>query len=740
MTKNTWGATPEDWQKLIDLGLSDDLLPVVSNPGAPISANSTMKSLGKTPSIYTRSGEVCGLGKWTEKTTTKAEIARWRAQGDYGICIQTRNLRALDIDIPDAIKADRVRVFVELWLKQNVPCRQRKDSGKVLIPVWVDGEFKKRILRVDGGIIEFLANGQQFIFAGTHPDKARYFVDWSGKQDFVRLTPAQFETLWAALDLEFSTGDAFETKAGKRKERSDGEVVADATMKALEDKGMILDYGQEGQGFIECPFKDQHSKDSDISATAYFPKGSRGYDRGHFVCLHASCQSNKTDTDFEDAYGLRADDFEIIETTPIMSEDDDTGDVIEVRDLPGWERDTSKANMGRPKATLQNIHHAVLRSDIIGGEIAYDIFRDEIVIRGGGKKAWRPLCDENMVYMRRRLEAVYQFLPIGKELMRDVVAEAAKINKVDTAIEWLNAQEWDGKPRVARFLTDYLGAEDTPYATAVSYYIWTGLVARVLDPGCKADMVPILKGPQGYRKSSAIAAMAPSPEQFVELDFNEKDDNLARMMRGALVAEVPELKGLRTKDLESIKAFTARRFEKWVPKFREFTTMFPRRLLFLGTTNEDHFLSDSTGLRRWLPFDVVTFCDVEGITRDRRQFWAEAREIYNAVGLMYEDAERLAPAEHDKFTIRDSITDVIQDWLCGTEELEGGELSTPADRPYLRSIDIAREALGMDPRNMKRGEEMRIGDAMKALGYQHIRVLVNGERIRGWTRKFKRNA
>src|SRR5690606_34027600 len=117
-------------------------------------------------------------------------------------------------------------------------------------------------------------------------------------------------------------------------------------------------------------------------------------------------------------------------------------------------------------------------------------------------------------------------------------------------------------------------------------------------------MVPILVGDQGQGKSTAVKALVPSPEFFVEVSFAEKDDDLARKMRGKLVAEIGELRGLHTKELEAIKAFITRTHEQWVPKYREFTTTFPRRLVFIGSTNKDQFLADETGNRRWLPVRV----------------------------------------------------------------------------------------------------------------------------------------
>jgi hypothetical protein len=48
-----WGASPAAWTHFADrLGLTADLLPIVANPNAVIAERSTMKKVGKTPSIY----------------------------------------------------------------------------------------------------------------------------------------------------------------------------------------------------------------------------------------------------------------------------------------------------------------------------------------------------------------------------------------------------------------------------------------------------------------------------------------------------------------------------------------------------------------------------------------------------------------------------------------------------------------------------------------------------------------
>ena len=112
---------------------------------------------------------------------------------------------------------------------------------------------------------------------------------------------------------------------------------------------------------------------------------------------------------------------------------------------------------------------------------------------------------------------------------------------------------------------------------------WPG---RILVPGIQADIMPILVGDQGLLKSTALAAIVPSPDFFAEINLSDKDADLARIMRGKLVVEIGELKGMRSRDIEHTKAFVTRRYEQWVPKYKEFTATYPRRAVLFGTTNE----------------------------------------------------------------------------------------------------------------------------------------------------------
>lgn len=306
--KQHYGATIQEWMFFdLCLGQTKNLLPVVSNPNAVISKRSSLKAIGKSPSTYNQHHEVIGFTNWTNYRATPHDITKWCAKSDYGICLQTREIRALDIDIEDQEKSAQIREFICKFFDNKAPVRFRRNSGKCLIAFKMIGEFSKRILKVDGEMIEFLGNGQHFVAAGTHKSGVRY--EWNGYNDFPEITHEKFEALWATLVEKFSDD---ETIGSVLRNRADTPTlnIDDPVL----DKLDVLDWGKNGGAFIDCPFKSEHTMDSGITQTVYFPAGSRGYEQGHFHCLHAHC-AERDDADFMDALKLRADMFDVISET-----------------------------------------------------------------------------------------------------------------------------------------------------------------------------------------------------------------------------------------------------------------------------------------------------------------------------------------------------------------------------------------------------------------------------------------
>lgn len=326
MSDERFGASPSDWDHFdLVLGLGEDLLPVVSNTSATISPNSAMKALGKTPSRYNGQRQAVGIAEWTSHVTTPAEIAKWSAERDYGICVQSRTVRAIDVDIEDPKESGDVFEAIAKvvgWL----PCRRRENSVKFLLAFSLPGNMPKRVLKTRHGIIEFLATGQQFIAHGTHPSGSRYY--WGGPEfdEIPSLALEQFEALWALLEklfaIEPSTTSTAPSKAAKLAEAAQN----DPTAVRIYDQGLVKSTERDGRLHITCPWESEHTSDSADSSTTYFPALTGGYERGHFLCLHSHCEG-RSDSEFLAALGLAED-----------PRDDFDAVVIDAAILPSGER------------------------------------------------------------------------------------------------------------------------------------------------------------------------------------------------------------------------------------------------------------------------------------------------------------------------------------------------------------------------------------------------------------------
>lgn len=708
------GASLEAWHHWSErLQLAEHLLPVVANPDVPISPDSKMKALGKTPSVKNFRGEVAGFPRWVENRSTFKQIAKWELEPDYGICVQSRHggVQAFDIDVPSLKKARRIVEAIEGGLPLHFfDKRSREGTGKVLLPFQCEEPITKRVLQVDGGMIEVLGEGQQWIAESSYIKDGkldgRYLWRSGWPTDFPVLTVKELDEVCGTLEMLFGEGEW--SIARQRREGSGVDTTprpgGDEVSNWLLAQGRVLDESRDGDLYIACPWIERHSMDSGVSETRYSPPGN-GYEQGHFKCLHAGC-AGKSDAEFLEAMGWSPDVSDAPELPEVA--EPEGGDSGQTPAIPAPRYITNKK--GEKEARQYN-HELFLRdTEAVGLETSWDDYTAQIVWRrAGGGAVWRPFGDEHYSAIVRAMDR-NGFVVQQPSTVRPAVYAHAIKHRVDTLADWVEAlPEWDGVERVERFWIDYAGAADTPYVRAVGLYSWTAQAGRALDAGCQADMVPILVSKQGTRKTSLVRAIAPGEDQFVEINLMDRDDDTTRKMRGKSVVELGELRGMHSRAKEDIKAFVTRRTEEWVPKYQEFAKQFKRRFVFYGTTNKDDFLADETGERRYLPFDVGEDMqlDVEGVVRDREQLWAEAVALWRDGGIRWQDAERLAAGEHEKFKDIDPWTPIARRWLLEDDPLNGG---APVDRPFSWGTDdVLVGAIGLASKHIGRGEQTRLG-------------------------------
>ena len=811
-TNDRPGATPGEWAHFsLALGLTADLLPVVSRAGAQVSAGSTLKSIGKTPSRYTAEGKVVGIARWTAIHANDAQVDLWSRQRDYGICLQSRTVRGIDIDCDDLGLVGTIRAHIGRVLGVSLPSRGRAGSARVLLAVHVDGAgapVGKQVIRLaDGrGLVEFLGDGQQFIAAGTHIDRhgratGRYRWEDGMPASIPRISLPAYLELIASLDRygDRLAGSARARRAGAGAAGSVRGGEPDAVLRWLDAGGWLRAEHAGGDPAhdavaVHCPWSEAHSGDSGPTETVYWPAGTGGYERGHFKCLHAHCVA-RTDEDFLDAVGYYrsvAHEISALDNDAGLATDGRTG-VVRARpvsaapgapvggagdalpgvwspvadDLPDdptalWVSAVPGAGLARSRRGFLPTPANVLRALLTPGywrRVAYDTFRDELVWcawRGANAGQWRPWRDADLTLAQVQLERD-GFEPPARDVVRNAVELVALERAFDSAQLWLDRLQWDGLPRVDTFLERYAQAsvgdrqvaavsaggtdDDGPrYLRAVSAYLWTALAARVLDPGHKTDMVPILVGAQGVGKTSLVSNIAPAPDFAVTIDLSARDADLARRLRGRLVVEIAELRGLHTRDRQSINDFVTAREDVWTPKYKEFAVRAPRRFVMVGTTNDEHFLADETGNRRWLPLRVGQV-DLDALIRDRGQLWAEAADRYVTGGVEWADAERLARLEHAQYMMEDGWSEIVDRWSRGVsaEDLSvadgvpRGAVSTLAERGFTVQ-ECLQGALGFVSTSTTRSAEMRCAAVLRGLGFAVFRERRggSGNAVRVW--------
>jgi predicted P-loop ATPase len=103
-------------------------------------------------------------------------------------------------------------------------------------------------------------------------------------------------------------------------------------------------------------------------------------------------------------------------------------------------------------------------------------------------------------------------------------------------------------------------------------------------------------------------------------------------VQGVWLMEVGELAGMRKSEAETIKLYISKQRDRFRPAYGRRLQEFPRQCVFIGTTNEEQFLRDATGNRRFWVVDTPndpTRALWEELTPDTvRLIWAEAVELF----------------------------------------------------------------------------------------------------------------
>ena len=296
-----------------------------------------------------------------------------------------------------------------------------------------------------------------------------------------------------------------------------------------------------------------------------------------------------------------------------------------------------------------------------GYEIIYNQISDQTYYRYGVDADWKQLDDRELCTIRKNMAS-----STGKRVVRTDVSDMVKSDfsrLVHPVRDFIHAlPEWDKTDRVAQ-LASYVHADPVQEGQSESegqellqwaLHKWlVGTVAGWLsDDACNQTIFTLI-GPQGVYKTTFFRYLLPPSLRTYYLEnssnsFSSKDDKIA--LAENCIVEIEEIDMFKDRDNAELKSLASKITLKIRRPYDKFVMTKHRLAALCATGNQDRFLTDETGNRRWLCFRVSGIDDPRKWEIDYHQLYAQLRdEYYNGFPYWFEKSEEARMKEQNNY-------------------------------------------------------------------------------------------
>lgn len=346
---------------------------------------------------------------------------------------------------------------------------------------------------------------------------------------------------------------------------------------------------------------------------------------------------------------------------------------------------------------------------------------------GDGKFAPREIQDDD--YTRIVMELEKEGMKPSIQRAQLAIESICHDRSFHPVRRYFNALKWDGVPRLDRWLTYYLGAEqdDADYLSAVGRKWLIAAVARVFKPGCKFDHMLVLEGKTDIGKSRALRLLSTfnGVHYFNDsLTFSTLfDKDTILNVQGALIVEFPEMTGITKRDSNEVKHWITIQEDRGRPPYGKGMITYPRQFILAGTTNDEQYLIDPTGNKRFWPVMCGDTIDFDALEKDKEQLWAEAVHRYH-------DGESWWVKDDDDALInlcrtaqsarlsRHPWEDAVMDWLHQER------------KDFVTATEVLVKAINKPLHMIKRSDHQEVTGILKTNGW----VKKTKNNVRGWVK------
>ena len=369
-----------------------------------------------------------------------------------------------------------------------------------------------------------------------------------------------------------------------------------------------------------------------------------------------------------------------------------------------WRAGLALKKGGGYKPHVANIKHALEVAPELQGRFALNTLSDQIEVvndlpwRDDG--SYGPLMEYDIVELMAWLNE-HELEP-SKETTFDAITAVARRNGFNPLQDYLQhvGSEWDGEQRLDKDLLNWLTVRSTAFSRAAVRRFMISAIARAMEPGCKVDTMLVLEGGQGTGKSTSLAVLASAPYFLDSMAKLAKGKEAQEQLRGKWIVELAELDALGTRERTQVKAFLSQRIDNYRAPYAKLAKDYPRGTVFAGTTNEEQWLNDPTGGRRFWPVKVDGQIKIKMIEEYRDQLWGEAYAAWKAGEQWHltDEEEEAAKIEQEKRRSADELEEPIWDYIVKRKLIEVGKAF------ILKHLDDEGRRL---PQNASTGNRMR---------------------------------
>lgn len=385
----------------------------------------------------------------------------------------------------------------------------------------------------------------------------------------------------------------------------------------------------------------------------------------------------------------------------------------------------STNSKGTPFVNVHNLVQIIEADSTLNKAFRFNEFSFEQETNVRTSREFTPLQKEDIIYTMVYIQKTYTFFEkVSSSMIQEAIVQTATKNPCNPPVDLIKSVAWDGEERIAHWLTKVFKAEDNEVNQAIASNWLKGLVNRVITPGCKFDTVLVLEGSQGIGKSTALRVLGDPWYAETTMDIDTKDFQL--ILTQNIIVEFSEGASLSRSASAAMKQKITDQEDNFRKPYDRTAQKYPRHCVFAMTTNEEQYLKDHTGNRRWLPVALPEEkADIQWLRENRLQLLAEAyHKVYELEETTYEfPDEELEAMRADRLEEDPWIAKISHWYFDVLTDQQRGEGIT-AVMAYEEGIHA-----GDTKRDIRPGETHRVSSILKNhLAMEKRRTMINSTR------------